>query len=397
MNQTIARAPAGIQRINGQNVHWGNVVPEKVNRKSLKIGLTVMGFALGISAMFSSMIPILGQIGSATMLGVTHLIDRVKNQVSATDDLTNRARLYTSDIRRTLTAAGMKPERGEFATVDELRQAAKLNKALMKIYQAPIDKQKSENRTSALTNGAIATAGLLIPGGAAVAGVGSVLASSGDALKLGAEVVKVGGEVSKVAGMARNGMHAAKLVGRDMTAGLAGGALATALGKSEVDVHELSEAMTKAVADGQAKGLSVGEVLSPNLLFTLRVAQDTGFAKHIDTVYGKPFHQMDEQAQAQVMQANQALLNSVQNDIQELQNIKDPQQLATAVTHLGATEADLSQHRKYNVGEGFVGREMARRNAPNDPRFAVNANAGGSFAARLNAQRAAMSANGRLA
>jgi hypothetical protein len=391
--------PRGAQAVGGQNLHW-NALPDrgKIERKTLKIALTAVSVLIGFSAMFSDTIaPIFGKAVSTPMLAISHGIDRIKSKITATDELTYRSQYYTKEIRATLDSMGIKRGNGKYATVDELSEAAKYNKALLKIQEAPLKAQRDENRSSALMNGG-AWAVTLIPGGA-VAGVGMIANNAVNA----AEVAKTGMTVAKWTAKAKNALPVIKSVGLGIGGSLAGGALASALAKGTIDPQELAEAITATVQDAKTRGMDTREVLSPKLLFTLRVAQDAALAKYIKETTGKPFHKLDDAAQLQVMAANKALADSAEMDVAQLASIQDPAQLVDAVRSIGATEADLSETRKYAVGTpgvSFVDRELQRRTAANDARIPEsNVRSASSHVAQLQARRARVAApmvGGRL-
>jgi hypothetical protein len=348
MSKTLLNRPNATRTIAGQNVHSG-MLPKREGRNILKGSLFAVSTGIGMMAAFSSFIPIIGQwLTAPTLLGASHVVDRVKNSVEANDELAYRAKYYSAQIFKTL---GIKAREGEVASVSLFKQAAAINPELSKLYKAPLQQEKIENRTSMLTNGSIAAAGALISGGGAVAAVGT-------AGKYTIEATRVAGEASKVAKIAKGGLQTMGVLG----SGMAGGAIAKAISGEVVDPQELLEGIHKTVAEARARGMDTRDVVSPHMLFMLRVSQDAEFAKLIKQNFKKPFHKMNEAEQTQVMLANPALANAVTSEATAIANG------ILSVQELGASKPNLnSMANQYAVGGG--------RNS--------------SFADRLNLQRAA--------
>lgn len=347
MNQAVRNAPQQAQSIRGQTVYNG-MMPKREGRSLLKGSLAAVSISLGVIGAASSFFPIIGQWIAAPVLHTSsYILDRMKNGVESTDELKFRAKYYSQQIFKTL---GIRAREGQVADEKLFKQAAAINPELSKLYNAPLQKEKAENRSSLLTNGGILAAGALIPGGGAVAAIGT-------AGKNTIEVVKTAKEVKSVAHMAKGGLQAVALMG----SGAAGGAIAHAISGDVVDPQELLEAVHKTVAAAREQGVNVNEVLSPNLVFMLRVSQDPKFAAMIKDQFKKPFHKMNESEQTQVMMAYPALANAATSESYAVaNNIVQVQELGASKPNLNGTA------NQYAVGG---------RNS--------------SFAARIQAQRAA--------
>lgn len=311
-----------------------------------------MAISIGIGAIgaLSSFVPLLGQVASAPLLASAHVVDRIKNSVEATDELAFRAKYYSPQIFKTL---GISPRDGKPATVKQFKQAAAINPELSTVYKAPLKKESLENRSSMLTNGGIAAAGILIPGGGVVAAVG-------EAGKAAIETTKIAGEAAKVAKVVKSSLP---IVGQ-MAGSVAADSIAHAITGEIVDPQQLLEAIHTTVADAKSRGMNMRDVVSPNLVFMLRVAQDEKFAKQIKDTSGKPFHNMSVAEQVQVMQAYPALANAATSEAYAVANDM------LSIQELGATKPNLNAiANRYAVGD---------RNS--------------SFAAKIAAQRAAAAA-----
>lgn len=317
-------------------IHWGGP-PPRTGSKGIKTALTVAGFALaGVSLI--GLIPGVGQIAQIPLNAASHIIDRMKNGVEASDELKYRAQYYSPQIFKTL---GVRAAEGCKATVSEFKAAANINPELAKLYAAPIQKKNKENGSSLAMNAGVSAAGFLVPGGG--------------------EVAKVVAESSKVAKAVNTTIHAAKSIVPVLAAGMAGGALANALSGDVVDPQEYLEAIHKTVAEAKEKGINVRQVVTPQMIFLLRVAQDPKFAESIKTNYKKPFHKMNEQEQAQVMQAYPALANAATSEAYAVANDM------LAVQELGAMKPNLNGNANaYAVGSrnsSFADMVTARRAA----------------------------------
>lgn len=284
------------------------------------------------------MVPILGAAIQTPLLIASHVVDRFKNDADATSELKFRAQYYSPQIFKTL---GVQAREGRKATEAEFKAAASINPELAKLYAAPIKKKEKENASSAAMNGGVWAAGLLVP----VAGEG-------------VRAVVEGGKIAKaVAGT----LQTAKAIIPAMALSMGGGALVNALKGDIVDPQEYLEAIHKTVAEAKAKGMNVREVLTPQMIFLLRVSQDPKFGESIKHQYKKPFHKMNEAEQTQVMQAYPALANAATSEAYAVANDMLP------VQELGAMKPNLNGNANaYAVGtrnSSFADRVTARRAA----------------------------------
>ena len=357
MNQTVARAPRtqlpGAQWLGGQFVNWGT--PVRSDRKILKGTLTIAAMGASMMGAFAAgvtIFPAISGLASAPFYGVAYFLERMKNGVQATDEMEFRAKFYTKQIYVTL---GMQQKPGKYASVSEFKQAAEINTELKKFYDAPLREKASENKKSLLVNG-----GLI--GASALTGAGGALAGAAATTHKAIEGIKLFGEAGKVAGMAKGALQAAAVMGRDGAGQLAGGAVAKVLSHDKVDPHAIVEALDKSITEAREKGMDVAEVADPKLIFSIRVAQDEKFGEQLKSQFGKPFHKLDVQKQEQVMAAYPALANAVTSEASAIKlGILSVKELSASKPNLNATAS------QYAVGGG--------RNS--------------SFAARLQAQRAA--------
>ena len=336
-------------RSKGPKVQWGPL-ERTGGSKVLKGGLIALSVGIGVVGMAVSLGGPVTALFSSALAGASHLVDRVKNGVEASDELKYRAEYYTTQIYKQLELQGVKTDKSRKATVSEFKRAAATNPGLAKLYSAPIQKQKKENRESFLTNGGIALAGALIPGGGAVAGV--------------AEVGKAGLEVGHAARVVAGTVQAAKSLLPIAAGGLAGGALARAISGNHVDPQELIEAMHKTVADAKTKGIDPSQVIEPNLVFLLRISQDPQMAENIKQTFGhgkKGFHQMNDQEQTQVMMAYPALANAATSEAYAVaHDMFQVQELGASKPNLNAT---ASQYAVGSRNSSFVNRLNAQRAA----------------------------------
>ncbi len=335
---------------NNGALHWGSA-PKRGGSKVMLGALTAVSVGVGILSLTAGMtigwLPVLGAAAQTPLMIGSHIIDRLKNGVVKKDELEYRAKFYTKQIYQTLGNKNI-PE-GRSATVQEFKLAASINPAIGKLYRAPLQVENKANNESLLVNGGIAAAGL-VPMGSAVAGV--------------AEVGKTALEVGHAAKIISGTVSAAKALLPPVAAGLAGGAIANAISGKEVDPQALVEAIQKTVEDARAKGIKPSTVVTPNMIFLLRASQDKNLSAAIKRDIGggkKGFQEMNEEEQARVMAAYPALANAVTSEAYAVANDILPAE------ELGATQPNLdSTANAYAVG-----------------------NANSSFAARIQAQRAA--------
>lgn len=335
----------------GVATYWGPP-PKRNDRTILRGTLTVASIGIGLmgaAASLTSFLPGLAGLTATPFLAASHLVERVRNGVESGDEVDHRAKVYSAQIFKTL---GVVPRPGQVATVDLFKQAAAVNPELAKLYKAPLKKESDENRKSLLMNGGIVAASTLTGAGGALAGVA---AAGSHAI----EGIKIAGEAGKIV---KGGMHVLAVLGRDGAALIAGEKLAHVLGNDKVDPHELVMAIEASLAEAQTKGIAMDEVLSPNLIFALRVAQDEQFSTHVEKTYGKVFHKLDGEKQAQVMLAYPALANAATSEASAVG------QGILRVTELAASKPNLnSRANQYAMGAGrassFASRIQAQRMA----------------------------------
>jgi hypothetical protein len=229
---------------------------------------------LMLGGLAASFVPVVGG-------GISHFFDRAKNTSDAKHELKVRADFYRPQIAKTL---GMSPDRvsaGDFA------KAASINPELRRVYDEVWTKKANEDKQSLLINGGVTAASFVpIPGaGAAAKVVGDVVS--------GSKIVKGGVQMAKV------------------TAGaMAGGKVAGVLAKDQLNAQELIEALEQSIHQADMQGVDRKQVINPQLIFMLRVAQDELFAKQVKQQFGAPIHKMAPEQVAGVMQAYPALANA---------------------------------------------------------------------------------------
>lgn len=323
--------------------------PARSGSKVLIGTFAAISVGVGVIGMIASLAGPVSAPVSAALMGVSHVADRAKNSVEASDELTYRAQYYTGQIYKQLELQGIKTDKSRKATVAEFEKAAAGNAALAKLYKAPLNTRDKQNRESLLTNGGIALAGALIPGGGAVAGV--------------AQAGKVGLEVSHGAKIVAGTVKAVKTMLPAMAGGLAGGALASAISGDEVDPQVLIEAIHKTIAEAKAQGINASQVIEPNLLFLLRVSQNQKLAEAIKKTYGnnhKGFHQMDEREQARVMAAYPREANAAKSEAYAVTHDMLPiEELGASTPNLNGMASQYAGARKVS----FVNRLNAERAA----------------------------------
>lgn len=306
-------------------IHWGGPPPRggsKVTKAILtaaSVGVGIIGFAAMLPGVHLLQIP---------LVTASHVIDRMKNGVEANDELKYRAEYYSPQIFKTL---GMQVREGRKATKEEFKAAANINPELAKLYAAPLKKKDKENSSSLALNAGVGAVGLFLPGA-----------------KVAGEAVKATIDTSKVA---RSVMGASGAMG----------AISWVTSGATVDPQEYLEAIHKAVAEAKEKGTDVRKVVTPQMVFLLRVSQDPQFAEKIKHDFKKPFHKMNEAEQTQVMQAYPALANAATSEAYAV--AKD----ILPVQELGAMKPNLnSTANAYAVGarnSSFADMVTARRAA----------------------------------
>lgn len=354
MAQTATIPTPRTQMMGGQRLTWGGM-PSRAEFKSTALRGTLIAVSVGIGlvGMFGSAVPVIGQIAATPLMAAAHVVDRFKNGVVKDDELKFRAAYYSQQIFGTL---GIQAQPGRRATVNEFKQASHLNPSIKKLYDAPEKLERNENRSSLLMNGAIAGASALIPGGGAVAGVG-------DAIKVTAEAAKIAGETSKAMVKVKALMPGLKHAVGLGAAGFAGGALAEAISKKEVDPQELTEAIDKTLKEAQAQGMDLRNAVSPNLIFMLRVAQNSKLQAQIKERHGMAFHKMLPEQQLLVMTEN--------DEMRRLKAAVETEAQALGMGILSATTLGASEPNLKGIAPGLA------------------SSRGGSFASRVTASRAA--------
>ena len=315
-------------------LHYG-APPPRGGSGVVKTALGITGFVIGAVG-FISLIPGVGQVAQIPLNAASHIVDRMKNGVEASDELKYRAEYYSPQIFKTL---GVQAREGRKATESEFKAAANINPELAKLYAAPIAKKNKDNNNSLGMTAGITAAGLFVPGGDKIA---SVVAGTG-----------------RIAKAVNGTIGAAKTLVPVMAAGMAGGALANALSGDVVDPQVYLEAVHKTVAEAKSKGIDVRQVVTPQMIFLLRVAQDPKFAESIKMNFKKPFHKMNEAEQTQVMQAYPALANAATSEAYAVAKDMLP------VQELGAMKPNLNgSANAYAIGarnSSFADRVTARR------------------------------------
>lgn len=347
--------------------HWG--VPKRVPSTLVK-ALTVAGVVVGVAGGVASLLGWLSAPLSVPLNGVSYLLERTKNGVVADDELAHRARYFSPQIFKQL---GIQAKPGRLATVSEFKQAADLNPAIAKLYQAPLITKANENRSSLITNSAVAAAGAVFPGG-------GFAARAVDAIEL-TKTAKAVAAITPLLGT--------------LGASVAGGMLADALKQEKVDPQMLIEGMHQAIADAVQRGQR--PQVPANLVFLLRVSQDPAFAAEIKAKFGNGehgFHQMNERQQAQVMGTFRALADAATAEANRVSaGIEDVRELAATTPNLNSRAAayrmgaENATYRPPVVGS-FTAREAARRGSPVAPAAARIQPRAGGFAAAVDAQRA---------
>lgn len=307
--------------------------PPKRTTSLAKTVYTIGGFIVGGVGLFMGMIPGVSVIS----IGASHVMDRLNNGEDKELELKYRAQYYTAQIYKTL---GKPLHEGHKATVSEFREAAKRNTQLQKLYEAPIKTANKKNNESLGMNAGFAAAGAILPG---------------------VELLKVGAEAGKVVKIAAGGVNALATLAPHLATGLASSKLASALSSEHPDPQALVEGIHETLANARAKGVDPKTVVTPQLIFAVRVAQDEGFGKSIAQRYGKSFTKMNAEEQAQVMSTYPALANAVTSEAYAIAN--DMLQ----VQELGASKPNLnSVANQYAVGaanSSFAAREAARRSS----------------------------------
>ena len=272
----------------------------------------------------TGVVSILSFIAPPVAAIINHTVDRITNGIKATREEKARMEWLRPQIARTL---GMPDPRK--VTVSDYRKACQINPQLA-ASRADVARTKAkDNRESTIFNAAT----LFIPGAEAVEGA--------------TKAVKF--------------MAGAATIGKQMAVTTAGGLLMDWASKKHLNAMEVAEGISSQLNAAHEQGRDPHEVVTPQMLFLLRVSQDQGLEDEIHRRYNKPFQKMNEQEQSQVM--------------------LDYKPLADAVT----SEA-------HSIAVGNLPVQELLANAPNlKSSYAAKYREGaqnGSFVDNLNAQRA---------
>ena len=306
------------------------------------------GWLLGITAAISigvgmtiGLIPV---IGPAISGAISHVVERFSNHIKAKRELDARADWYRNQIAATL---GIPPHK---VKGKHLEQAAAMNPELAAAVRDVRREESKDNKLSAVANTAVA----VIPGGT------------------------VAKEVVGAAKLLAGATHTAKILG----ATVAGGFLVDWTTKSHLSAQEVIEGISGQLEAARAQGMDprgLTKVVTPQMVFLLRAAQDEALGKEITETFKKPFNKMNEAEQTQVMQVYAPLANAATSEAYAIVNKMMP------VQDLMATKPNLNGTAQYKIGvqaATFAGRE-ANRN------LARGAAANDGFATRITNERAA--------
>ncbi|MES2983904.1 MAG: hypothetical protein V4735_01805 [Pseudomonadota bacterium] len=276
--------------------------------------------------------------------GVTHVIERVSNHFKAKKELNARADWYRDQIATTLDMDPRKV-RGK-----HLIEAANTNPVLASAVRDVKREEASENKSSAMINTAVA----FVPFGGVAKEVGGVAVAATKGAKALAQ---------------------ASYMGKTIVAQTAGGLLASWTTKEHLSAQEVVEGISSQLAAAKEQGVDPRTVVTPQMIFTLRLAQDEFFAKEIADRYKKPFHKMNDAEQTQVMSEFGALANAATTEAYAVANDMLPvQELMARAPNLKSRSA---QYALGTQATTFAGREQARRAssgmaAANDSSYAAD-------------------------
>lgn len=272
------------------------------------------------SGMFRTAVTSVLSIGTGFALAIfppvaafaSHMIERVSNHFKAREEFNVRAGWYRNQIATTL---GMDPRN---VKAKHLMQAAAINPLLASAVRDVNREETSDNKSSALINGAAA----LIPGGVMLKdGIGAVRA---------------------VSGLTNGLLHTGKL----FAATAAGGLLASWTTKEHISAQEVIEGISNQLSAAREHGVDLRKAVTPQMVFLLRVAQDEGFGAHLEDSYKKPFHKMNEAEQKLVMHDFPALANAATSEAYAVANNMLPvQELMARTPNLNSRAAD------YKIGD----------------------------------------------
>lgn len=286
--------------------------------------LTAVTFAVGL-------VPVIGP-------AISYVVDRVSNGLKANNELKSRTDWYRVQVGKTL---GIDPAR---VTVKDFKQAAQINPMLMAAMRDVKKTENDDNNFSLMANGAAT----FIPGAKLAA----------DAA-LGAKV-----------------LAGAKTIGTQLGVTTAGGLLLSWTGKDHINAQEVIEGMNGQLEAANEHGMDPRKVITPQMVFMLRIAQDEALAGEIKKTFHKPFQKMNDAEQQQVMLAMPALANAATTEAYAVANKMLPvQELMARAPNLNGVAA------KYAMG--------TRNTSFAESVVASRPGAGlGSYTAAADAQRA---------
>ena len=300
------------------------IAPSGVVRKS-NFGLMAISFATTIAVGFMSFI--LPPVAA----GINFCIDRVTNGIKAKRELKARMNWYRPQIARTL---GMDEDK---VTVKDFKKAAEINPMLAAAVKDVKRTEDKDNKTSAVVNAATT----FIPG------------------------------VDMAVGATRTAklLAGAAEVGKQLAAATAGGMLVEWASKEHINAQEALEGIAGQLNAAREQGVDPRTVVTPQMVFLLRVSQDEVLEAQIKQRYKKPFQKMSETEMQAVMLEYKPLADAVTSEAYAVaQGILPPQELMARAPNL-KSNAD-----KYRVGSG-----------------------NSSFVDNLRQQRAAAAAQGQAA
>lgn len=278
-----------------------------VNRQWFKPVALFWGVAGFVGGMLTMALP-------PVSAAIGYVTDRFKNGADRDSELKDRAKFYRVQIANQL---GIRPEQ---VGVSEFRMAAESNPMLNSAYNEVIRKEKRENRTSGLVNGAVA----LVPGGAVV-------------------------------GKAAAAVQGLKMV-RNTVAGMG---VSMLFNREIVSAQDVIEAVGNDMLKAQSEGRDMRTVVTPREIFMLRVAQDEALNAEIKKTYGKSFHKLDPNVQQAVMGNYQQLTNAVTSEAHAVATGMMPlQELMARAPNMASSASNLGGAQR---GGSFASRIQAER------------------------------------
>lgn len=257
---------------------------------------------------------------------VSHWFDRMRNGADRDDELKARAKFYRNQIASQL---GISPDR---VGAHEFRMAARINPQLGAAYRDVIRTEARENRDSALINTGVAAASF-IPG---MGGVG-----------------KIASEVANGTKAAGTGIQALKMT----AGGITGGAIGALFHKDHVSAQDAIEAIGNDMQRAQEQGIDLRQVVTPRMVFMIRLAQDENMAAAVEKTYGKPFHKLSPQEQDLVMYQSPQLTAAVTSEAHAVATGVLPlQELMATKPNLDSSAARYAPTRAASFTEAEVQR-----------------------------------------